>query len=211
MASSQRAGEVAGLRAEKQGGGGWKANAVQWGGSRVPRIPQTVGCGEGGKGRPEFMPVAAVHPPSPTPRSYLAELSRSAIPPNHHREYRHETEPTHTHTHIYIHARSFPFGPCNFLLSSRYNFFLFLPPIFRSLCEKILQHFRLRKIHEILILIFWKRNITNGKRKKIKDARKSDGERKEGRIVSTFEKRRIECYIAGVINKISFYPRENFA
>lgn len=118
---------------------------------------------------------------------------------------------THAHIYTYIHARSFPFGPCNFLLSSRYNFFLFLPPIFRSLCEKILQHFRLRKIHEILILIFWKRNITNGKRKKIKDARKSDGERKEGRIVSTFEKRRIECYIAGVINKISFYPRENFA
>lgn len=104
MASSQRAGGggVAGLRAEKQGGGGWKANAVQWGGSRVPRIPQTVGCGEGGKGRPEFMPVAAVHPPSPTPRSYLAELSRSAIPPNHHREYRHETEPTHTYIHIYM-------------------------------------------------------------------------------------------------------------
>ena len=69
----------------------------------------------------------------------------------------------------------------------------------------------MRKIHEILILIFWKRNITNGKRKKIKDARKSDWKGKEGRIVSTFEKRRIECYIAGVINKISFYPRENFA
>lgn len=27
------------FRAEKLGGGGWKANAVQWGGSRVPRIP----------------------------------------------------------------------------------------------------------------------------------------------------------------------------
>lgn len=52
------------------------------------------------------MPVAAVHPPSPTPRSYLVELSRSAIPPNHHREYRHETEPR-TRTHTPIHARSF--------------------------------------------------------------------------------------------------------
>lgn len=82
---------------------------------------------------------------------------------------------THAHIYTYIHARSF--GSCNFLLSSRYNFFLFPPPIFRSLCEKILQHFRLRKIHEILILIFWKRNITNGKRKKIKDARKSDWEK----------------------------------
>lgn len=63
-------------------------------------------CGEGGEGEAEFMPVAAVHPPSPTPRSYLVELSRSAIPPNHHREYRHETEPR-TRTHTPIHARSF--------------------------------------------------------------------------------------------------------
>lgn len=46
--------------------------------------------------RAEFM-LVAVHPPSPTPRSYLAKLSRSAIPPNHHRECRHETD-RHTHT-----------------------------------------------------------------------------------------------------------------
>lgn len=118
--------------------------------------------GEGKRkgGEAEFMPVAAVHPPSPTPRSYLAELSRSAIPPNHHREYRHETEPcTRTHVHTLVPFRCQPspppFGLCNFLLLSRFfrsrkgfdNFTIFL----LASCETDLTTFSNHPISESLV------------------------------------------------------------
>lgn len=81
-------------------------------------------CGEGGgEGEAEFMPVAAVHPPSPTPRSYLVEflLSRviaicdpakspPRIPPRNRAPYTH----TYTYTRSFLLCQTSPLVPAIF-------------------------------------------------------------------------------------------------